>query len=535
MNVHGKSQVDKGGKKSPQSQSKSHRSHKRDQANVIVQQARVDPSQLSPRDIRTLQQTIGNLAVQRLLTGTRPLQRFVDPAVTAPLAVPAVAGPLAPPPPTRSQIINVYHANVRLDYLRVKDLIAKRPDLKSQANALRNAWDNFCNKTATTDGREMSPLYYGPALAVQSLNDLITAINNAENAVINTPLSVATADEAMIGTEFTFTKPSLHELKIGKDSSALAEAEILIGKWPLASGYQPVISKPSKATKSPKARMFTYQIGDLKRSWWWVLDVDDGCIETQTAPISMKDLNASGIIKHIIEKDIFSGAEKSGLAPDALVGGGHISLDRATTFGESGLSLRNFIVEYTNLAGQWQQLDKDFVNAPLIQELPIPHRQAFIQVIQDFDTAYNGPIHQKWSLDKLANELVTRVFTFGRTEEMRGVEEHYQATNLEHMQDQETDKRRLEMRRFPAQQSLNDLLYNHLQMLINVIIASRSNTLVPLQPIDTTTKINADSINDSEPIDVEKIKSAQKKLDKKQTPSQQEQRAYKNAYLLDSP
>ncbi|WP_248927582.1 hypothetical protein [Paenibacillus hamazuiensis] len=468
-----------------------------------------------------LQRTIGNQSLLKWLGGEQsaPLQRFVDPAVTGPL-VGAV---------TRGQIYNIYGSHVWEEYLRVSELIKERPDLKTKATSLRRAWEAFIDETTTTDGHPDSPLL-NHAQAIGALNSLIQQINAAEQSVYDTPLSSVNED-MKIGTEFTFTNPDIARLKIGKDDSIMEKANDYIKRWTSGGIEIP----PQGKTKSPKARAFKYQLKELQREWWWVLDIDDGCIETQTAPTSLKDLKGSKEIQHIIDNDIFNAAKKLKLEPDAEIGGGHLSLDRASTFGESSVAFRNFIVLYTNNADHWRKLDADFINAPLVQELPKELRAEFVRVIHEFDQAYNGPIHQKWSIDRLVNELMNRVFTFVRTVEQVGNAPHYQATNLEHMQDKDVSARRIEMRRFPAQKGINDLLYVHLQELQQLIIESRDKRLIPLNEIDTETNLNADKIAAGTEVDVETIIRAQQKLDQNKKLSQKEEREYNKRSLLESP
>jgi hypothetical protein len=453
------------------------------------------------------------------------IQRFVDPAVTAGLTAAS----------TRDQIMTVYHTHVWSERLRVTKLLESRPDIQGQSaklKSLHEKWEDFANGTSTTDGRAQSPIV-NPARALTTLNALLAEVNSAEDLVMKTPLPDTQTGKTVFGTEFTFTEPGIHGIKIGVDDAAMKMAVGYIKKWQKPKNAKEV--PPDRRTKSPQARMFVYQIDELKQDWWWILDVDDGCLETQTKPISIDDVNKSQVIQSIIDKDIFGEAKNQGLAPHALVGGGHLSLDSQTTFGNSAVAFRNFIVAYTNNIDLWRKMDADFINAPFVQELPIAQRKAFVDVIGEFDVAYNGPIHQQWTIERLVDELMKRVFTFVRTVEAIGSAPHYQATNLEHMQDKNPSSQRIEMRRFAAQESLAELLYTHLARLQELIEESRDPKLIPLKPVDTTTKINADRISELGPVDVAVCKEAQKKLQQAKTLSKKEQKEFDKASLLEKP
>jgi hypothetical protein len=177
-------------------------------------------------------------------------------------------------------------------------------------------------------------------------------------------------------------------------------------------------------------------------------------------------------------------------------------------------------------------MDEDFLNAPFVQELPVALRQEFAQVIHEFDLAYQGPVHQSWTMDKLVDELTDRVFTFVRTTEQIGGASHYQAINVEHMKDGEPDKQRIEMRRFRAQSGVNELLYSHMRALEQLIEDSRQSMLVPLDPMSTK-KINADKIQKDGPVDTAKIKQLEKQLKLNARDTKQLDTLRQRAQLLD--
>lgn len=453
----------------------------------------------------------------------RVVQRYIDPAVTAPLGVGA---------PTQQQFYDLYFQAVKPDLDKV---LARLPDDR-QGERIRRALEDarlaFFNSMQTVDGR------YGGALRdvaapLQALNTLVTRVN--QDLRTTEAFTVAEPGRVKLGTEFTFTRTDLHELDIGEKNEAMRAAMDIIASWRVSREAKE--SAPHVKTKAPFARKFEYHIPELGRSWWWILDIDAGCIETQTDPISTQEIKDSRISR-IIAEDIFEQARSLGLSTDKDIGGGHLSLDRATTFGEDPRALRNFLVLYTNQIDLWSKMDNDFVNAPFIQELPVELRQEFANVIQEFDTAYNGPAHQSWTIDRLVDELEERVFTFIRTTEQIGGSVHYQAINVEHMNDEDESKRRIEMRRFRAQTDLTDLLYNHMQALEGLIEQSRETTLVPLAPMSND-RINADKIQEKGLVDTAKIKELQKELRQHGKLSQPKQKQLTQAEartnLLDRP
>ncbi len=368
---------------------------------------------------------------------------------------------------------------------------------------LTDAHRDFFASLTTTDGSDGAPLV-NMASARAELTDLVAALNTACRAVEKA--SPAHRGGVKFGTEFTFTNADLRPLRLGELSDAMRLAETLIKKWQ-TKGKE---VKPHNKPKATFARKFVYPTDSLGRQWWWVLDVDEGCIETQTDPTSFDDLK-DGAIQRIIEEDIFKQAAKLGIEPHAEVGGGHLSLDRATTFGDDAQTFRNFLVLYANQKDKWTQMDTDFVNAPFVQELPKAQRRAFVDVITAFDAAYNGPLHQSWSIDRLVREISTHVYTFVRTTEQTGSAAHYQAVNIEHMADDEPEKRRIEMRRFRPQTGFRDLVYSHLTALLDMIDEARNPNLVPLGPIDMK-PINADEIAAKGLVDTAKIRALEKTL-----------------------
>lgn len=305
--------------------------------------------------------------------------------------------------------------------------------------------------------------------------------------------------QVKFGTEFSFTSDQLVRLEVAKDNTdAYNEAKRLLGEWSKrvrasrVPGVQLTTStEPAKGQKSAQAVKFTYTSDANQATWWWRLDLDDGCLETQSDPMTAAQATAgNGVpINEIIQAQIFDVGRALGLRADPLVGGGHLSLDRATTL-DSALTLRNFLVIYANEANAWAREDADAYNAPTIADLNNKGKQAFKSVIGTFDAAY-PQADKQWTIEKLCDNLRAGVFKaahYGSEEnaadpggkKRAGSPLHYQATNIEHLADKDVSKRRLEMRRFDAQQSLADLL-NDMDKLAALTARARVPVLIPLK------------------------------------------------------
>jgi hypothetical protein len=326
----------------------------------------------------------------------------------------------------------------------------------------------------------------------------------------------ATSPERLmrVGTEFTFTSNDIAPLDIKKGGAPLkaavtvidgfvdhvAGSEIWVGGQALAA---PVVTREplnfaaarrdnrAQDDEDQQAAKFTYRLPS-GAAWWWKADVDYNCIETQAEPFTREAAEGqtgpdSGAISSIISQHIFGAADAARLRRDDTLGGGHLSIDRTTTFGHNARWLRNYLVIYANEHVSWKREDPDKFNAPMIVELKRAGRDAFKTVIREFDASLNGT--RPMSLETLADNLKTRVFkTAHLPDPDEPVErdpraeqpEHYQATNVEHLADADQSKRRLEMRRFDSQDDLEDLLAD-MAKLVDLAKRARVDGLVPLR------------------------------------------------------
>jgi hypothetical protein len=358
-------------------------------------------------------------------------------------------------------------------------------------------------RQAATIAANAGPYNAGAARA--ALGDYAGLLDDEEQAT-------APRNLLKVGTEFTFTNDNINELDIRNGGDHLNEATRLIDLWrdkvlvkdlyagdstdPLATptesdhdlnwkGVRAGSANPDRAEQ--RRRRFTYALPS-GGTWWWQLDVDYQCIETQTDPATRAMMTAgtsadADVISTIIQGHIFDiGLSGSlGLQTHATIGGGHITLDRRTAFGDNARWLRNYLVLYANdVNGAWSGQDLDVFNAPMIKDLKAGGKAAFKAVIREFD---QGVIR---TADSLANAMVLRVFKADflpdpQTADQRAANEsrirqpaHYQSTNLEKWADDggTGTGTRLEMRRFDAQASLNDLLAN-LDAIGRLLTASR--------------------------------------------------------------
>jgi Domain of unknown function (DUF4157) len=350
---------------------------------------------------------------------------------------------------------------------------------------------------------------YNAVAAKSAIMVFSSAVNVLQNAAED-KMKDAVAGSIKIGTEFTFAHPSIAELNPENPKSNTAAFTTALG---LITHWRELVeSKPIKVTgvevemaitqdpltggsKEGKAPRFTYNWKG--GTWWWRLNIDPGCLETQTEPMTptqakmdYEDITKT-VINTIMTNHIFAIAPllkavpPQPVAPDALTGGGHITLDAASTFLGNSRFFRNLLVLYANDT-TWTQEDADDFNAPTISELTKQGKVAFKQTITAFDQTVGTA--QQQTIEQLSDALVKNVFVpkhFGASAQEGNKEKranqpaHYQATNVEHMTTAEKGVKRLEMRRFDAQTSVDDLLAD-LERLTSLVAASRRPGLVPL-------------------------------------------------------
>jgi len=297
--------------------------------------------------------------------------------------------------------------------------------------------------------------------AVRALN--VLEQDTAADARLETDLVM----EVKVGTEFTFTNEEIRKADTGDEKNAVK---------------------------------FIYDLGGGK-TWWWALDIDPGCLETQTAPASKVELDA---VKHIIARHIFAKLPELGLEVDrsAQGGGGHISLDMATLFGTSAELLLTVLTQLQSNIADWNE-HFDYVDAP---NSPWLADQGFATDPgkgggqRAFATLVAGLQQQLAAGEIATDEVAVRLNTFHtqlvnlwatqtkdkpapkkgagkgaaakfasdknawdkeqeRADNVIANPQHYQAVNVEHLAPTvKASKRRIELRAIGAQGSYEDLV-----------------------------------------------------------------------------
>lgn len=301
-------------------------------------------------------------------------------------------------------------------------------------------------------------------------------------------------DSLVFGTEFTFTDaklrglvpPDEHETKDQKNARRQTRdhAYDVINRWtkrvtaPAGLKVRAEAVNDSSVKAPGNAVRFTY----TKNSavvWHWTLDVDQGCLETQTMPATAAELNGSEVAK-IIQEHIFGVARSLKLETDVTKqgGSGHISVDVRSAFGGSVTLFVKTIEHLQSKAADWASGfhgDKveegyDKVNSPWLSDLafkagedkgdkdPLAGLQALVQQLVKEATA--GKLDIAGAARKLQefDRRLTNPATKGHPRAAHILSEmsHYQAINTEHA-GAPGGAARLELRDVPAQTGLDRL------------------------------------------------------------------------------
>ncbi|MGW2471741.1 eCIS core domain-containing protein [Streptomyces sp. NPDC001665] len=300
--------------------------------------------------------------------------------------------------------------------------------------------------------------------------------------------------QAVVGTEFTFTDDTLNGITGGnplrvdisgltgqadaRARSAITYARNKMNDWAgrvqaadLPAGFELAVSNTE--VKGQEARKFTYTKGDAK--WWWEITMDDACLETRSDPTPITDLHAAHV-RYIVERHVFQLAEDCGLRVDQSIfgGGGHISLDSGTTFGGSVElfveSMRQWEDDWNSWVGRFGAAPraKDTVNAPWTGDLP--QGQAHLAAVKTLldeilADARRGDVDLPGAVRRLQAHMMTLPLHQDATPNLREKVDahpedrlHYQAVNLEHMNDANARHQRVEFRDIQAQASYEELL-----------------------------------------------------------------------------
>ncbi|MEV5654122.1 hypothetical protein [Streptomyces sp. NPDC052291] len=444
-----------------------------------------------------VQSTLGNTAVLHLLRQAghayagagqgAAVQRFMEPHPSGELAA------------WRQRALDYTSANkarILGDYTRMVlgDGYAEA-DMKGVLKGLDalKAWQAVA-KAVREGGAAVGPAV-DPSLTtlVQKLNvmeeECATAAKAGEPADYANPLP-----ESVVGTEFTFTDSRLNgtadgtplRVDIGgltgqedaRARAAITYARTRMDDWAarvraaaLPAGFALAVSDTT--VKGQHAKRFTYTNGST--DWWWEITMDDACLETRSDPTPVAGLHAAHV-RFIMRSHIFPLAAASGLHVDQSIlgGGGHLSLDSATTFGGS---VELFVQSMREWETQWEDWvarfgsaprEKDVVNAPWTGDLPQGEthlngvRALLDEILAD---AHRGDVDLPGAVGRLQAHMRTLPLHQNATQNLRNKVAdhpedrlHYQAVNLEHMADANEAHRRVEFRDIQAQDGYEQLI-----------------------------------------------------------------------------
>jgi hypothetical protein len=314
-----------------------------------------------------------------------------------------------------------------------------------------------------------------PAARAKHERDAVTAFAERAQQAHGLESSV------QFGTEFTFTDKTLipttaPELK-GKETrfqwwerthkSALDKFQ---GRWlewvrgtkpdgpPMAVKIQ---QDHGKGTLVPPWKV-EYSDGDGRVVFWWRLDIDELCFETQTAPATAAQLG-SDHIGGIIRSHIFEGAARAGLSVDQSPsgGGGHLSIDLPTGTGGSGVVLLQLLQSLQARISEWRKqfrTQPDLLNNPWLEE-----RKSGKELLARYGQAL-GALEDglmKGTLDLPAAGSFLKSFDRSLGEESLKFapkdRPHYQAVNIEHITES-GGSARVELRDINAQKDHTELM-----------------------------------------------------------------------------
>ncbi|HWU43276.1 MAG TPA: hypothetical protein VN132_07560 [Bdellovibrio sp.] len=159
---------------------------------------------------------------------------------------------------------------------------------------------------------------------------------------------------------------------------------------------------------------------------WFTVVSDPWVLEVKGIPSTSQELMSDA---DILQSLVFDTAREIGLQPHSRIGGGHIHLDIETFFGEDKLLLRNFLVDLANHPELFLgALGFDLLNAPPIALLSATQREAFAEVIREFDEGKLGMVG-------IRKAIIRRVYNstfYPQYAHQRSYSEKYQAVNLSH-------------------------------------------------------------------------------------------------------
>lgn len=210
--------------------------------------------------------------------------------------------------------------------------------------------------------------------------------------------------------------------------------------------------------KGNESLQITFQDG-----FWIEISPDPSVLEVTMRKGNLADYESQ---KDRIEALVFGMARELGLYVHDRIGGGHITVDLETAFRGDAKLFRNFLVDYANhpeLA--WGVLGNHLGNAPPISALSRESKEAFYNVIREFD-------RKPTDIQTLANTINKRVYTSNPNDWQ--TYQHYQAVRLD-------QKGRMELRGFAPQKSIEafELLISLIEK--RIVFLAKQNHPVELQ------------------------------------------------------
>lgn len=294
---------------------------------------------------------------------------------------------------------------------------------------------------------------------ILKINALLNRLEQAVDSSRKPPKEIA---NTYVGNEFTFVDDDLEGIE-AKDKDDLHEQMIepyntIASNWEKAMNAKGI--EPTKKYKLDKLIKLQYVFTQDKFGvdWEYQVTPDQKCVEVITGKAKGADI-FGGHVGNLMDEYLFGIAQAIGLRAHETIGGGHINLDEQTTFGSTDTKensqkaakmLAYFMQEFYADHTHWEKEDTDTHNAPFPKD--IGKQEAFEQVIQKFN-------QQDWTIDTLADHLISKVFNTSLVSNNPSEAPHYQALNVEHLKSSKTDDtRRLEVRRVPAQSSRKKLI-----------------------------------------------------------------------------
>ncbi|MBN3887652.1 MAG: DUF4157 domain-containing protein [Nostoc sp. JL31] len=279
----------------------------------------------------------------------------------------------------------------------------------------------------------------------------------------------------LVGNEFTFTNPSLESLK-SKDKDELHKKMInpyntIAQDWKNAMSQHGIT--PDQESTLDKMLHLTYKFKSTEHGldWEYKVTPDQKCVEIITGKAKAGDLY-SGHVGNLIDDYIFGIANSIGLQAHSTIGGGHINIDEKTAFGSyqeneqenakiAAKVLANFIQEFYKDSAYWESIDPDTANSAFPKDLKDTSGKGKSTKTKqtDFEELIKKFNQEGWDVEKLADELMDKVFDQNLVNASKRESPHYQALNVEHLGNKTTgDTRRLEVRRVPAQPNRQALI-----------------------------------------------------------------------------